>query len=162
MSYEPGSTVLAVQDGSATVLHVYGEGVYIGDRPQPGTRWPCGTATYELIAEVVTQNDDVPIEEHPFVEFYDYTVTQAGPDNPPKEDRETMIAGLLAELEEPLDDRVRKLYESSQMNPCIYLDSGDVVWGFQCWWGPVERFERKFGNTPRVLVPVPEGNGRWK
>jgi hypothetical protein len=161
-SYQPGSTVLAIRDGDNRVLNVYGEGVYVGDLPRPGTRWPCAPGDYELIAQVITQNDDVPIEEHPFVAFYDAAVADAGPDNPPKQDRETMIAGLLAEREEPLDDRVRKLYESTQGNPCIYLDSGDIVWGFQCWWGPPEQFEKKFPRIPRVVVPVPEGNGRWK
>ena len=22
-------------------------------------------------------------------------------------------------------------------NPCIKLDNGDIVWGCECWWGPV-------------------------
>lgn len=28
-------------------------------------------------------------------------------------------------------------------NPCIKLDNGDTVWGFQCWWGPEERIKRE-------------------
>lgn len=162
MTYKVGSTVLAVRDGDSRVMNVYGEGVYVGDRPRPGAVWPCSPMDYELIAQVVTQYDEVPIEEHPFVEFYDRAAEQAGPDNPPKADRATMLAGLLAERETPLDDRVRKLYEATQENPCIYLDSGDIVWGYQCWWGPLDRFEKKFPRVPRVVVPVPEGNERWR
>ena len=24
-------------------------------------------------------------------------------------------------------------------NPKIQLDNGEVVWGYQCWWGPEEK-----------------------
>lgn len=27
-------------------------------------------------------------------------------------------------------------------NPKIELDNGGVVWGFECWWGPIEKYER--------------------
>lgn len=47
-------------------------------------------------------------------------------------------------------------------NPCIHLDSGDIVWGMQCWWGPEERFEGWVKGRKVELVPVPDGNGRWK
>jgi hypothetical protein len=26
-------------------------------------------------------------------------------------------------------------------NPCIELDSGKLVYGFQCWWGPEEKIK---------------------
>jgi hypothetical protein len=29
-------------------------------------------------------------------------------------------------------------------NPRIRLDNGDVVWGFQCWWGAEEKFYKSF------------------
>ena len=47
-------------------------------------------------------------------------------------------------------------------NPRIELDSGDVVWGCQCWWGPVEQLRKRYGEQPEEVVPVPEGNERWK
>lgn len=24
-----------------------------------------------------------------------------------------------------------------RLNPCIELDNGDIIWGYQCWWVPV-------------------------
>lgn len=30
-------------------------------------------------------------------------------------------------------------------NPCIKLDNGKHVWGFECWWGEKEAFEKKYG-----------------
>ena len=29
-------------------------------------------------------------------------------------------------------------------NPCIKLDSGKYVWGFQCWWGDLLEFRDKY------------------
>jgi len=163
MNYEEGTTVLAIREGDEKVLLVFGEGVYVGDRLRPGAQWPCAQDEYDMIAKVVTAHDDVPIEEHEFVTFYDASVA-ARPDIPPKKDRETMIANLLAERERPLDERVHDLWRSSNENPCIYLDSGDIVWGFQSWWGPLEGANRRYPESDfkRVVVPVPEGNGRWK
>ncbi len=34
--------------------------------------------------------------------------------------------------------------ENSIKNPCIKLDSGQYVWGFQCWWFPVEQFKKDY------------------
>jgi len=40
-------------------------------------------------------------------------------------------------------------------NPKIVLDSGEVVWGCQCWWGCEEAFNQK--NKRRIeIVPVPK------
>ena len=39
-------------------------------------------------------------------------------------------------------------------NPRIRLDSGEVVWGMQCWWGPEERFDEWMAGREVVIVPV--------
>lgn len=33
------------------------------------------------------------------------------------------------------------------LNPKIILDSGKVVWGCECWWGPVDAVKDKFPPT---------------
>ena len=48
------------------------------------------------------------------------------------------------------------------LNPCIYLDTGDIVWGMQCWWGPKDATLERFPDAEIVVVPVPEGNERWR
>jgi hypothetical protein len=40
----------------------------------------------------------------------------------------------------PGKEREALLHQLS-LNPRIRLDDGRVVWGFQCWWGPEEKFE---------------------
>jgi hypothetical protein len=43
-------------------------------------------------------------------------------------------------------------------NPCIKLDSGKYVWGFQCWWGATEKFNNKYKDLIKetIIVDVPE------
>jgi hypothetical protein len=41
-------------------------------------------------------------------------------------------------------------------NPCIVLDGGGVVWGCQCWWGPVEKMRQRFGEYTWETVDVAE------
>ena len=39
-------------------------------------------------------------------------------------------------------------------NPKIVLDSGEVVWGCECWWGDIEKMEEKFFSPERKLNVV--------
>lgn len=40
-------------------------------------------------------------------------------------------------------------------NPKIVLDSGDIVWGCQCWWGPEKEIKQAIGGRKVNIVPVP-------
>ena len=51
------------------------------------------------------------------------------------------------------------LHELGRPNPKIRLDSGDIVWGCECWWGGEESVRRKIGNRKVVIVPVPNQAG---
>ena len=161
MSHEVGSTVLAIRNGGDGVLNVFGEGVYIGDRPRPGTQDEPPSDDYQAIATVLAQEDATPIEEHRFLVWYDEWVRNGVE---VKMTREEVITKIGGDRERPMDERVREMYLKTRLNPCIYLDSGDIVWGMQCWWGPLSAANRKYpeSEVKRVLVPVPEGNGRWR
>jgi len=50
-------------------------------------------------------------------------------------------------------------------NPCILLDNGKYVWGFQCWWGKKDAFLSKYGehikeekvsDTELIIIPLGE------
>lgn len=157
--YKVGTTVLAIRNGDAEKLFVYGEGVYVGDRMMPGTPEVTPIEDYETIAEVLAEDDRPPVEEHRFLVWYDDWVRQGVEVT---KTRAEVIATIEAERNRPLDERVRDLYLQTRLNPCIYLDSGDVVYGFQCWWAPVSRTDERFPDAERILVPVPAGNGRWR
>lgn len=48
--------------------------------------------------------------------------------------------------------------DSGIKNPCIKLDSGQYVWGYQCWWGNIEDFYKKYKDSIKetIIVDVPE------
>lgn len=39
-------------------------------------------------------------------------------------------------------------------NPCIQLDSGRYVWGFQCWWGSIDVIKERFDGWEFVDAEV--------
>lgn len=43
-------------------------------------------------------------------------------------------------------------------NPCIKLDNGKYIWGFQCWWGEAKKFREKYKNRfdNEVIVDIEE------
>ena len=45
-------------------------------------------------------------------------------------------------------------------NPKIILDNGDIVWGWECWWCSVEKFEKslKKGRTINIVPNGEEGD----
>lgn len=160
MSYEIGCTVLAVRDGSASSMNVFGEGVYIGDRIMPGHGTEPSEIDREAILQVITEDDAVSPEESRLTAFSVDVAEAHGHDV--EEARTASIATIKRERAKPLEVRIQELWESTVLNPCIYLDSGDIVYGFQCWWGPLARFKKQAPLAVHVIVPVPNGNGRWK
>ena len=38
-----------------------------------------------------------------------------------------------------------------RMNPKIVLDSGDVVWGCECWWGPEDETKAEMAKMVQVI-----------
>ena len=168
--YEVGERMLALshtddknpEPGEKRKLYVFGEGVYVGDLPRPGTENGPPEIDREAILVVFAEDDAVPPEESRLTAF-SVSVAEANGEDV-EEARAAAIAAIEAERAKPMEERVREIWEHSVANPCIHLDSGDIVWGYQCWWGPADRVDRKFPEDTfeRVLVPVPEGNGRWK
>lgn len=43
------------------------------------------------------------------------------------------------------------LREMKRPNPKIKLDSGKVVWGCECWWGPEEATKKKLERYANVV-----------
>ncbi len=46
-------------------------------------------------------------------------------------------------------------YMKGLTNPKILLDSGEVVWGCECWWGPEDQVKASIGDR-KVVVITPE------
>jgi hypothetical protein len=56
------------------------------------------------------------------------------------------VAGFMADM----------LRRMGRPNPRIKLDSGQTVYGCECWWGPVEQVRKKFQGMKMVLVDIDE------
>lgn len=50
-------------------------------------------------------------------------------------------------------------FPAEWQNPKIELDNGKVVWGCQCWWGPVEQVKKRIAGLEVVLIDPPELQG---
>lgn len=46
------------------------------------------------------------------------------------------------------------LREEGIKNPCIVLDSGEKVYGAECWWAPIAQFQDTIGKTDPEIIPV--------
>ena len=47
------------------------------------------------------------------------------------------------------------LMEIGISNPRITLDSGDVVWGAECWWGAESHIQDKMMTAKTVTIVTP-------
>lgn len=45
--------------------------------------------------------------------------------------------------------------------PCVLLDTGSIVWGFECWWGDKEKIMGLIGDK-KVITVEPEQNVKIK
>lgn len=37
-------------------------------------------------------------------------------------------------------------------NPCVELDNGKIIWGYQCWWGDADRVEKEIIKDKKVNI----------
>jgi hypothetical protein len=48
----------------------------------------------------------------------------------------------------------------SRPNPKITLDSGKVVWGCECWWGPEDKIKEQVEGKEIVEVDIDEARAQ--
>lgn len=37
-------------------------------------------------------------------------------------------------------------------NPCVELDNGKIIWGYQCYWGNADRVEKEIIKAKKVNI----------
>lgn len=57
------------------------------------------------------------------------------------------LGELIAEGTEDADFNIR--------HPCIKLDNGQYIWGFQCWWCELEKWNTKRAANVKTKKTVP-------
>lgn len=163
--YEPGTRVLAIRntDPNINTVYSYGEGTYVGDRLRPGMPEIASGDEASVIRKAIEEMDAVDLDEHPAIQFIRLTGPMVGWSEQQIEDQiQGSKAKILADQQRPLEERIQELYVEANSNPCIQLDNGWEVWGFQSWWGPVDAVKTKFSGWTMTEVMVPEGNVRWE
>ncbi|MFA7309580.1 MAG: hypothetical protein WC050_01610 [Candidatus Paceibacterota bacterium] len=69
---------------------------------------------------------------------------------PPPEERTGIVGAFIEEM-------AKVMTADDQMTPRIVLDSGETVYGFQCWWSVVE--QQSAGKLPPIgTVEAPTGS----
>jgi hypothetical protein len=48
----------------------------------------------------------------------------------------------------------RLLRDNKRTNPRIRLDNGGVVYGCECWWGPIEKVQKRLAGKKCVEVRI--------
>lgn len=63
-----------------------------------------------------------------------------------------MVRSVLGD--DTTDEKVNDLLAHMSLNPKIELDSGEVVWGCECWWGDLSRYDEMVGGREVVNVSI--------
>lgn len=155
---EPGTKVLAIRntDPETKKAYVFGYGVYEGKFPRPGTPKEMPEKDADMIRQIVVRGDKPEsleenrswIRKKLAGEVADDKMTQDEADRQYMEylDKEKAHHGR------PVEDRVQEVWLMMQGNPRIKLDDGGYCWGFECWWGPVDRMEKEIDGLEQVKV----------
>lgn len=153
---ETGTAVFAVASTSADEVRLYGFGLYVGDRRRPGTVpfADLGESEKEMYRSVIRNTDAYHIDPIAF-----YEAERVAGRMTRQEADEARAAGHkrhAAQLARPLDDRASDLHERCALNPLIVLDNGDEVWGCECWWGPIDQWEKVSQGRTVIEVSIAE------
>ncbi|MFF1469107.1 hypothetical protein [Streptomyces mirabilis] len=154
---EIGTRVFAVRDADETTVHLFGRGVYAGDHPRPGSDNFSEAQLAAAEALLAKSDGDGPEDMEWLAKHWEARVA-AGEKT--REEADEILAKARehreAEMAKPMEERVAKLLRAVVSNPRIDLDNGTTVWGFQCWWGPEDGFEKWVGDRELIEVPAPE------
>lgn len=162
----PGDRVFAALGSDGSVIKVIGMGVYAGDFPRPGSRTALGTAPAAEDVEWAKRTIEGFDKDRPQLDaqaraMYDRLIEE-GQYTSEEADAGMAEAKVRLDAEEarPMDERVAELLARMDANPRIDLDDGQVAWGCECWWGPVEKYDQMTrGKTVVMVRIVRDANG---
>lgn len=148
--------VYAVVDVTPEQVRYLGTGNYVGDHIPPGfekAEEP-NDEEREIISQMVAESIE-RIDR----EYREETLKAFDEGSIDAEQRDE----ILAELDEttakaravPMEERVQTVWDRTGRNPKIVLDTGEVVWGYQCWWAEWEEgFDPAKKWPGRKIVPT--------
>lgn len=152
---EIGSRVIAVRNTADGVAYIYGYGTYLGRLPRPDFRQDFDDAirAYALRAVIDMESYLTPVwcwgnikERIAKGEITLAEGQQRYRDWLPRWSRDVAM---------PRDEAVERYLIGSVSNPCIELENGERIWGFECWWTSAEA-ERITEGRRVEIVDVPD------
>lgn len=155
---EVGARVFALRDADDDTVYLYGFGVYAGKHMPPGQEVTDEDLVDARRAIAATDEDGYRQRQNAWwVELIDRAVAE-GRMTAEEGDLElvAMVGRSDVEAARPLEERAAELAATFRSNPRIDLDGGGVVWGYQCWWGPIEKWDDLAAGREVVAVPVPQ------
>lgn len=154
---EAGTRVWAVQSADDQTVYAYGFGLYLGMFPRPN--WAPLQEDRDIAERAIRKNADNPTDLSAWV----MRVTELGTMS--REEAELAAERMewyrTAEQAKPMPQRIDELLAFQSLNPKILLDSGGVVWGQECYWGPADEAAEEpspdfeIGGREVVTVPAP-------
>lgn len=67
---------------------------------------------------------------------------------------ESFGSGVYEGEEVPPEGVIGPFGEMTTPNPKILLDTGEVVWGCECWWGPEDKVKERYLTQGVIVVPI--------
>lgn len=141
----PGTRVWAAESADEHEVRLYGHGVYAGDHVRPDGHGPFGITRAEMTETI--ERMSIPVDE-----YRDLVNEKVALGVIPQEEADAMVTRYEEEVARPIGDRVDAIFA----NPRIDLDSGETVWGAQCWWGPEDKYDAWVAGRRVVTVAPPE------
>ena len=155
---EIGARVFAVRDADEHSIRLFGFGTYRGKEIPPGRQVDDEDLAVCMEVEALNSTPER-------VTGYDNLIVKAwtewaaaGKCTEEEADAEIAVARArqAAHQAKPLEERARDLAEYSLRNPRIDLDDdAGTVWGYQCWWGPIEKWVELSRGRTVIVVPLP-------
>lgn len=151
-----GCRVWCVRNATGTHVYAHGFGTYEGDFPRPGWDDPDELARAQ---RAILRNDGEGEEDKALksvIGLFEHqasrgeiTRTQAD------ENIERARQRRKDERARPMPERIIDLARRLGSNPRIKLDSGQTVWGCQCYWGAADEEDALRWANGRTIVQVP-------
>lgn len=148
-----GARVFAVRSADDNTINLFGFGTYAGDHPRPATDAETAELA-EFAADAVRHADANPLD---VTTAYDHLVADGTLTREAADEELRAAAQRIAEEQaRPIEERAAALTRTMLNNPRVDLDEGGHVWGYECWWGPEERFAEFAKGRTVNTVGAPE------
>jgi hypothetical protein len=156
----PGTRVFAIRAADDSTVYLFGRGVWDGRQPISDAPVPDPLPQHAI--DQATRDEAWWDDNHDCL--VDSNVEAMRGSGATQDEIDTYLAEAAARhaARPPLSQRILAAARRLAGPPTTYritLDTGQYVYGLQCWWAPEERYEEVIAGRGVVLVDVEPING---